>query len=378
VQVQGQILAQYDLGAWTYILPDHLGSVRQLTNAGEQVTLAQSFDPFGVSFESAGSGASAFGYTGEQMNAGTGLVFLRARYYDPAVGRFLTRDTWQGIPLQPLSLNPYLYSLANPIDFFDPSGYAPGNACSPPFDGYMEGLSLSYGGLLSYFAEFLSGQRRLEEIYFKYSVAVEWVYDFEHDQMALFHTVAQTFEPVLSPNNFIDLGVSLDTTHYQGTIDGFGNYPDVTGYEGAMMVRGANVGMSLYLYGGEYTKSEAYPTDTYIDKLSDVWTVEINRDLMTVNYTGFSASLGGAINSLRGFTAPTLDPSVGLSVGASLSSAVEGPIRLENSEQMARVIEQGLNSFSLVPDFLGRRVTYLNPLLIPKRMRAVKVLRTYF
>jgi len=39
--VGDQILAQYDSGAWAYALPDHLGSVRQLSNAGGQVTLAQ-------------------------------------------------------------------------------------------------------------------------------------------------------------------------------------------------------------------------------------------------------------------------------------------------------------------------------------------------
>jgi uncharacterized protein RhaS with RHS repeats len=59
-------------------LPDHLGSVRQLTNAGGQVTLAQSYDPFGNLFEAAGSGVSEFGYTGEQVDAGTELVFLWA------------------------------------------------------------------------------------------------------------------------------------------------------------------------------------------------------------------------------------------------------------------------------------------------------------
>jgi YD repeat-containing protein len=32
VQVQGQVLGQYEAGAWAYVLPDHLGSVRQLTN----------------------------------------------------------------------------------------------------------------------------------------------------------------------------------------------------------------------------------------------------------------------------------------------------------------------------------------------------------
>jgi YD repeat-containing protein len=48
VQAQGQILAEYETGAWAYVLPDALGSVRQLTDAAGQVPLAQSYDPFGV------------------------------------------------------------------------------------------------------------------------------------------------------------------------------------------------------------------------------------------------------------------------------------------------------------------------------------------
>jgi hypothetical protein len=48
VQIQGQILARYDTGAWGYVLPDAFGSVRQLVDAAGQVTLAQSYNPFGV------------------------------------------------------------------------------------------------------------------------------------------------------------------------------------------------------------------------------------------------------------------------------------------------------------------------------------------
>ena len=84
---QDQILAQYGSGAWAYALPDHLGSVRQLTNAGGQVTLAQGYDLFGVLFEAAGLGASPFGYTGEWWGSYTELLFLRARYHDPGTER---------------------------------------------------------------------------------------------------------------------------------------------------------------------------------------------------------------------------------------------------------------------------------------------------
>jgi len=84
-------LAQYNGSAWNYYLPDRLGSVRQVVDPTGTVLLAQSFDPFGNVLQQTGSGQSAFGYTGEQTDP-TGLVFLRARYYNPAVGRFLTAE----------------------------------------------------------------------------------------------------------------------------------------------------------------------------------------------------------------------------------------------------------------------------------------------
>ncbi len=122
VQIQGQILAQHGSGAWAYILPDHLGSVRQLTNAGGQVTLAQSYDPFGNLFEAAGSGASEFGYTGEWWDSQAELLYLRARYYQPNTGRFVAKDPWEGDDLQPQSLNGWSYVESNPVNRVDPSG----------------------------------------------------------------------------------------------------------------------------------------------------------------------------------------------------------------------------------------------------------------
>jgi uncharacterized protein RhaS with RHS repeats len=47
--MQGQILAEYDAGAWGYVLPDHLGSVRTETDTLGRVATSCSFDPFGVS-----------------------------------------------------------------------------------------------------------------------------------------------------------------------------------------------------------------------------------------------------------------------------------------------------------------------------------------
>jgi RHS repeat-associated protein len=107
-----------------YFLGDALGSVRQLTNAQGNVTLAKSYAPYGEVMSSAGSGTSAFAYTGEQMDA-SGLTYLRARYYSGNMGRFLTRDTWDGNASQPMSYNRWLYVYSNPVMFVDPTGFVP-------------------------------------------------------------------------------------------------------------------------------------------------------------------------------------------------------------------------------------------------------------
>lgn len=114
-------LAQYDT-AWAYYLPDRLGSLRQLANNTGQVNLAQSYDPFGNVLQQTGSGQSIFGYTGEQIDP-TGLVYLRARYYNPGTGRFLTADSIIPNPLNSMGWNRYAYGYNNPVKFVDPSGH---------------------------------------------------------------------------------------------------------------------------------------------------------------------------------------------------------------------------------------------------------------
>jgi RHS repeat-associated protein len=106
---------------WAYHVPDALGSVRQLTDSNAVVTLTQSYEPFGSVMASSGAGETQYSFTGEWAD-GTGLVHLRARYYEMANGRFLTMDAWDGDPQQPMSYNPWLYVVANPVNLVDPSG----------------------------------------------------------------------------------------------------------------------------------------------------------------------------------------------------------------------------------------------------------------
>ena len=62
-------------------------------------------------------------YTGQRLDAITGDYYLRARQYDPGTGRFLSRDTWPLDYQNPVELNRYVYTAANPIMYADPSGY---------------------------------------------------------------------------------------------------------------------------------------------------------------------------------------------------------------------------------------------------------------
>ncbi|MBE0411756.1 MAG: RHS repeat-associated core domain-containing protein, partial [Anaerolineales bacterium] len=72
----------------------------------------------------AGDEKPNWGFTGEQTDQ-NGMIFLRARYYQPNQGRFLQRDNWKGEDALPISLNPWVYSFANPINLTDPTGYLP-------------------------------------------------------------------------------------------------------------------------------------------------------------------------------------------------------------------------------------------------------------
>ncbi len=104
-----------------FYLPDALGSIRNITNTAGAITFSQRFDPWGNILEQTGFSQSPFGYTGQQSDP-SGLIYLRARYYAPAQGRFITQDPFAGLMSTPLTLNPYPYALDNPILHTDPSG----------------------------------------------------------------------------------------------------------------------------------------------------------------------------------------------------------------------------------------------------------------
>ena len=63
-------------------------------------------------------------YRGEQYDSDLGLYYLRARYYNPATGRFLSRDPEEGKIKIPATLHKYLYAGGDPVNRIDPRGRA--------------------------------------------------------------------------------------------------------------------------------------------------------------------------------------------------------------------------------------------------------------
>ncbi len=65
---------------------------------------------------------SAFAYDGEQLDPDTGLIYLRARWYDPQAAKFLSIDPFPGNARRPITLNDYAFASADPVNNVDPSG----------------------------------------------------------------------------------------------------------------------------------------------------------------------------------------------------------------------------------------------------------------
>jgi RHS repeat-associated protein len=123
-------LAMIRDGKTFYYHVDRLGSVSHLTDEQGRVVAAYVYDPFGKMREQHGSIRNPFTFTGREYDASTGLYYYRARYYDAALGRFLTIDPVPPRMTEPLELNPYLYVRNSPLRFVDPLGLmteTPGN-----------------------------------------------------------------------------------------------------------------------------------------------------------------------------------------------------------------------------------------------------------
>ena len=108
---------------YQYYTQNAHGDVVNLTDADGAITKSYTYDAFGVEQNIDDADTNAFRYCGEYYDSETGTVYLRARYYNPSIGRFISRDSYAGNNGSPLSLNLYTYCQNNPIAAIDPSGH---------------------------------------------------------------------------------------------------------------------------------------------------------------------------------------------------------------------------------------------------------------
>ena len=103
-------------GTVTYLHHDQQGSTRLLTGSSGTVTGKCNYGAYGVP-TCEGTTTTPLGYDGQYTSSDTGLIYLRARVYDPATAQFLSVD-----PLEAISGEPYSYAGDNPLNEADPTG----------------------------------------------------------------------------------------------------------------------------------------------------------------------------------------------------------------------------------------------------------------
>lgn len=106
-----------------YYLYNGHGDVVQIVNTSGGVVNNYTYDEWGNITSQVEGISNSFKYAGEVYDAETGLYYLRARYYDPSMGRFLNEDTYEGQIDNPLTQNLYTYVSNNPLIYVDPTGH---------------------------------------------------------------------------------------------------------------------------------------------------------------------------------------------------------------------------------------------------------------
>jgi RHS repeat-associated protein len=115
-----QILADETSTSVNWALVDNLGSVRDIIDSEGVLLNHVTYDSFGqVTSELNPDVDFRFGYTGRERDEETGLYYYRARYYDAAIGEFVSEDPI-GFNGGDLNLSRYVFN--NPVNNIDPSG----------------------------------------------------------------------------------------------------------------------------------------------------------------------------------------------------------------------------------------------------------------
>ena len=103
---------------------DCRGSTIAITDASGNITDTFAYDTYGKLLSRTGTSKAIFGYNGRDgvVTDDNGLIYMRARYYSPAMKRFINADIVEGGISNAITLNRFAYANGNPVSFVDPFG----------------------------------------------------------------------------------------------------------------------------------------------------------------------------------------------------------------------------------------------------------------
>jgi RHS repeat-associated protein len=109
-------------GTHHYYYTDAQGTVLAKADASGAIVATYDYAPYGTAVSSMNPAPNGPGYTGHVNDPESGFVYMQARYYDPAVGRFLSVDPASQSSEDTFYINRYAYVSNNPINKVDPTG----------------------------------------------------------------------------------------------------------------------------------------------------------------------------------------------------------------------------------------------------------------
>ena len=101
---------------------DIRGSVTNIVDGAGSVVKSYDYDEFGVTTSTGDAFFNEVTFTGSVADA-SGLLYMNARYYNPATARFLSQDTYTGSASVPWTQHLYAYCNNNPVNMVDPTGH---------------------------------------------------------------------------------------------------------------------------------------------------------------------------------------------------------------------------------------------------------------
>ena len=93
---------------------------------------------FGATRFTSGTTPTTYRFTGQREETSLGLYYYNARWYDPALGHFLSPDSIVPAAGNALDYHRYAYTRFNPLKYTDPSGHYSDKALMTHFDGDLQ------------------------------------------------------------------------------------------------------------------------------------------------------------------------------------------------------------------------------------------------